>query len=404
MRVVLGVGGGIAAYKAAEVARLAIQNGMSVQCVMTAGAREFVQPLTFATLTAQKVITDLFSSQSPEATLASAVEHIGVAQENDVLLVAPATANVLARFAHGIADDFLSTLYLAFTGPVVLAPAMNNNMWAHPATQANVATLRSRGHRFVEPGEGFLACGTTGPGRLAEPAQIVEALLEVQRVRQDWQGETVLVTAGPTQEPIDPVRFLSNRSSGRMGYALAQAAAQRGAKVVLISGPVALHAPAGVERIAVRTAEEMRAAVLARLAEASVVIQCAAVADYRVAQPSERKIKKSDAAFTLAMEPTPDILAELGRIKGHRLLVGFAAETGDLEKEALRKLESKNCDVMVGNLVGEGMGFDSGENEVLLMFRGGEVVNLPRASKTVIAAQILDRLAPLRAAHPAYGR
>jgi phosphopantothenoylcysteine decarboxylase/phosphopantothenate--cysteine ligase len=281
---------------------------------------------------------------------------------------------------------------------------MNNNMWAHPATQANVATLRSRGHRFVEPGEGFLACGTTGPGRLAEPAQIVEALLEVQRVRQDWQGETVLVTAGPTQEPIDPVRFLSNRSSGRMGYALAQAAAQRGAKVVLISGPVALHAPAGVERIAVRTAEEMRAAVLARLAEASVVIQCAAVADYRVAQPSERKIKKSDAAFTLAMEPTPDILAELGRIKGHRLLVGFAAETGDLEKEALRKLESKNCDVMVGNLVGEGMGFDSGENEVLLMFRGGEVVNLPRASKTVIAAQILDRLAPLRAAHPAYGR
>ncbi|HCC58780.1 MAG TPA: bifunctional phosphopantothenoylcysteine decarboxylase/phosphopantothenate--cysteine ligase CoaBC [Solibacterales bacterium] len=404
MRVVLGVGGGIAAYKAAEVARLAIQNGMSVQCVMTAGAREFVQPLTFATLTGQKVITDLFSSQSPEATLASAVEHIGVAQENDVLLVAPATANVLARFAHGIADDFLSTLYLAFTGPVVLAPAMNNNMWAHPATQANVATLRSRGHRFVEPGEGFLACGTTGPGRLAEPAQIVEALLEVQRVRQDWQGETVLVTAGPTQEPIDPVRFLSNRSSGRMGYALAQAAAQRGAKVVLISGPVALHAPAGVERIAVRTAEEMRAAVLARLAEASVVIQCAAVADYRVAQPSERKIKKSDAAFTLAMEPTPDILAELGRIKGHRLLVGFAAETGDLEKEALRKLESKNCDVMVGNLVGEGMGFDSGENEVLLMFRGGEVVNLPRASKTVIAAQILDRLAPLRAAHPAYGR
>ena len=404
MKVVLGVGGGIAAYKAAEIARLAIQNGMAVQCVMTAGAREFVQPLTFATLTGQKVITGLFSSDSPEATLSSAVEHIGVAQENDVLLVAPATANVLARFAHGIADDFLSTLYLAFTGPVVLAPAMNNNMWAHPATQANVAILRARSHHFVEPGEGFLACGTTGPGRLAEPAQIVEALLELQRVRQDWQGETVLITAGPTQEPLDPVRFLSNRSSGRMGYALAQAAAQRGAKVVLVSGPVALHAPAGVERIAVRTSEEMRAAVLGHLGEASVVIQCAAVADYRVGHPSTSKIKKSDAALTLQLEPTPDILAELGRIKGHRLLVGFAAETSNLQEETQRKLASKNCDVMVGNLVGDGLGFDADDNAVLLAFRGGELVNLPRAPKTVIAGQILDQLKPLRVARAVYGR
>ena len=404
MRVVLGVGGGIAAYKAAEIARLAIQNGMTVQCVMTAGAREFVQPLTFATLTGQKVITDLFSSQSPEATLSSAVEHIGVAQDNDVLLVAPATANVLARFAHGIADDFLSTLYLAFTGPVVLAPAMNNNMWAHPATQANLAILRARGHRIVEPGEGFLACGTVGPGRLAEPAQIVEALLEIVRVRQDWQGETVLVTAGPTQEPIDPVRFVSNRSSGRMGYALAQAAAERGAKVVLVSGPVALTAPAGVERVAVRTAEEMRAAVLGRLSEATVVIQCAAVADYRVAQPGAVKIKKSGEPLTLAMEPTPDILAELGCIKGHRLLVGFAAETSDLRAETQRKLASKNCDVMVGNLVGDGLGFDTEDNAVLLAFRGGELVDLPRAPKTVIAAQILDHLKPLRVTQPAYGR
>lgn len=404
MKVVLGVGGGIAAYKAAEIARLAIQNGMSVQCVMTAGAREFVQPLTFATLTGQKVITDLFSSQSPEATLSSAVEHIGVAQENDVLLVAPATANVLARFAHGIADDFLSTLYLAFTGPVILAPAMNNNMWAHPATQANIATLRARGHRVIEPGEGFLACGTVGPGRLAEPEQIVAALLEAKRARRDWQGETVLVTAGPTQEPIDPVRFLSNRSSGRMGYALARAAAERGAKVVLVSGPVALTAPAGVERIAVRTAEEMRSAVLARLAGATIVIQCAAVADYRVAQPAPGKIKKTAQPLTLSMEPTPDILAELGRIKGHRLLVGFAAETSNLREEALRKLESKNCDVMVANLVGDGTGFDSEENEVLIVFKGGEVVNVPRASKTVIASQILDHLGPLRVAHPAYGR
>ncbi len=404
MKVVLGVGGGIAAYKAAEVARLAMQNGMWVQCVMTAGAREFVQPLTFATLTGQKVITELFSSQSPEATLSSAVEHIAVARENDVLLVAPATANVLARFAHGIADDFLSTLYLAFTGPVVLAPAMNNNMWSHAATQDNLAALRARGHRIVEPAEGFLACGTVGPGRLAEPARIVEALLELQKVRQDWQGETVLITAGPTQEPLDPVRFLSNRSSGRMGYALAGAAAERGAKVVLVSGPVSLTPPAGVERIAVRTSEEMRAAVLAHLAEATIVIQCAAVADYRAAQPSEQKIKKSDQPWTLRLEPTPDILAELGRIKGHRLLVGFAAETSDLPSETRRKLAAKNCDVMVGNLVGPGVGFDSEENEALLAFRGGELVNLPRAPKTVIAAQILDHLKPLRVAHSTYGR
>jgi phosphopantothenoylcysteine decarboxylase/phosphopantothenate--cysteine ligase len=398
MRIVLGVSGGVAAYKAAEIARALTRNGHEVQAVLTRAAEEFIRPLTFASITGRKVITDLFASASPEATLSSSVEHIGVAREHDLLLVAPATANVLAKFTHGIADDFLSTMYLAFRGPVVLAPAMNSDMWDHPAVRANVALLRERGHEFVDPDDGFLACGTFGPGRLAEVAAIVERVERVfQPPLRDLDGETVLITAGPTQEPIDPVRYLSNRSSGKMGYALAQAAVERGAKVILISGPVNLNPPAGAEVVHVRTAAEMRDAVFTNLEPATVVIKCAAVADFRPSAASKQKIKKTSARLSLELDPTPDILAELGRKRGDRLLIGFAAETENLEREARRKLETKNCDMIVANLVGRAeMGFESDLNEVALALRTGEFIELPRASKREIADQIMDQLLKLR--------
>jgi phosphopantothenoylcysteine decarboxylase/phosphopantothenate--cysteine ligase len=400
MRIVLGVSGGIAAYKAAEIARALIRNGHEVQTVLTEAAEEFIRPLTFASLTGRRVITGIFSSASPEATHSSAVEHIGVAQEHDLLLVAPATANTLAKFAHGIADDFLSTLYLAFRGPVILAPAMNNNMWEHEATRANIETLRRRGHVIVDPGDGFLACGTYGPGRLADEAVILEAVEKALRPPvHDLEGETILVTAGPTQEPLDPVRYLSNRSSGKMGYALAQAALDRGARVILISGPVSLTPPAGAEVIGVRTAAQMRDAVFASLESASVVIKCAAVADFRPSAESKQKIKKTSARVSLELDPTPDILAELGRKRGDWLLIGFAAETGNLKEEAKRKLETKNCDMVVANLVGQAdTGFESDSNEVLLALRTGEFIPLARASKREIADQILGQILKLRRA------
>jgi phosphopantothenoylcysteine decarboxylase/phosphopantothenate--cysteine ligase len=398
MRIVLGISGGIAAYKAAELSRQLIRGGHEVQVVMTRAAEEFVRPLTFASLTGRKVITDIFSSASPEATLSSAVEHIGVAQEHDLLLIAPASASTLARFAHGLADDFLSTLYLAFRGPVVLAPAMNSNMWDHAATQANVATLRARGHVIVDPDEGFLACGTYGPGRLAENEKILAA---VERAglpnRTDFRGETVLITAGPTQEPIDPVRYLTNRSSGKMGYALAQAALDRGARVVLVSGPVSLEPPKGAELVRVETAQQMRDAVFAHLQPATVVIKCAAVADYRPASPAAEKLKKSGAALTLALEPTADILAELGHTPGSRVLVGFAAETENLREYAEAKLVAKGCDMIVANLVGGAeTGFGTEMNEVSLALRSGEFVNLPKASKREVAHGILDHILKLK--------
>jgi phosphopantothenoylcysteine decarboxylase/phosphopantothenate--cysteine ligase len=379
MRIVLGVSGGIAAYKSAELSRLLIRNGHDVQVVMTRAAQQFITPLTFASLTGRKVITDLFSDASPEATLSSSVEHIGVAQEHDLLLVAPATANVLAKFAQGLADDFLSTMYLAFRGPVVLAPAMNNNMWEHPATQANLAALRARGHRIVEPGNGFLACGTYGPGRLAENEAIVDAVEAV--ALRDLSGETILITAG-----------------------LAQAALDRGAKVILVSGPVALDPPAGADVIRVRTAAEMRDAVFAHIEPATIAILCAAVADFRPIAEAEQKIKKSTALRAIDLEPTPDILAELGQTRGHRLLIGFAAETQNLREEARRKLETKNCDMIVANRVGvPGSGFESDSNEVVLALRSGEFVELPYAPKREIADQILSRIPALKEA-PALAR
>jgi phosphopantothenoylcysteine decarboxylase/phosphopantothenate--cysteine ligase len=398
--VALGVGGGIAAYKSAELARALMERGFSVQVVMTAAAEEFVRPLTFAALTGRKVITGLFSSASSEDTLSSAIEHIRVAQENQILVVAPATADVLAKFAHGIASDFLTTMYLAFTGRVVLAPAMNTNMWNHPATRENLRILRERGHVIIEPDEGVLACGMMGPGRLAEPERIATIVAaSTEEPRRDLEGDTLLITAGPTQEPLDAVRYITNRSSGKMGYALAEEAMARGARVVLVSGPVNLAPPYGAETIRVRTAGEMRKAVLDHMQPATMIIKAAAVADYHRSNPPRQKEKKTAARLSLELDPTPDILAELGKKKGDRLLVGFAAETDHLIEEARRKLESKNCDMIVGNLVSqEGIGFDSDENEVVLVLRTGEAIPVHRASKRAIAGRIFDEMIKLRLA------
>jgi phosphopantothenoylcysteine decarboxylase / phosphopantothenate---cysteine ligase len=397
MKIILGIGGGIAAYKAAELARLLMQQDHQVRAVMTEAAREFVQPLTFAALTGRKVLTDLFAIES-------AIEHVAVAGEHEVLVIAPATADLMAKMAHGLAGDFLTTLYLAFTGPVVVAPAMNVNMWEHPATRANLETLRRRGHVIVEPTSGYLACGMTGRGRMAEPDVIAAHVARLLRPR-DLEGETVLVTAGPTQEPLDPVRYISNRSSGKMGYAIAEAAAARGARVVLISGPVNLPAPYGVELVAVRTAVEMRDQVFEHLGPASIVIKAAAVADFHLLKVPENKVKKTAARVSLELDPTPDILAELGRKKEDRLLIGFAAETQNLERETRRKLESKNCDMLVGNLVGEETGFESDLNEVVLALRTGELISVPRAPKREIADRIFDEALKLRLSlHAAHGR
>jgi phosphopantothenoylcysteine decarboxylase/phosphopantothenate--cysteine ligase len=400
--IVLGVSGGIAAYKAAELVRLLTGRGHHVQVVMTTHAQEFVRPLTFAALTGEKVITELFSSSGGEATLQSAIEHIGVAQKADLLLVAPATANVLAKFANGQADDFLTTMYLAYQGPVVVAPAMNTNMWHHPATRRNLGVLRERGVRVVEPEEGELACGVVGPGRLAVLENIVAAAEDALHPRRDLAGETVLITAGPTEEPLDPVRFLSNRSSGRMGYALAAEARDRGARVVVIRGRVALEPPAGCEIIPATTAEDMHKAVLSRLPEATIIVMAAAVADYRPARVEARKIKKQPGKpISIELEPTTDILKAVGERKGERLLIGFAAETEDVVLNAKAKLQAKNCDLIVANPVGPeagGAGMDSEENQGWIVAPSGETIELARSSKREMARKIFDHALALRPA------
>jgi phosphopantothenoylcysteine decarboxylase/phosphopantothenate--cysteine ligase len=400
MRITLGVTGGVAAYKSAELVRRLETEGHSVQVVMTRAAREFITPLTFAALSGQKVITDLFTGgESGDANLESAIEHIAVAQRTDLLLVAPATADTLAKFARGLADDFLSTLYLASTAPVVLAPAMNVNMWQHPATQENLAMLRNRGVRIVEPGEGYLACGMTGPGRLAAQEEILKAVREIVEAQEDLAGETVLVTAGPTCEDLDPVRFLSNRSSGKMGYSVAEVAARRGAKVILISGPTGLETPEGVERIDVRTAEEMLRAVQARFSPVTIAVFAAAVADYRPADPAATKIKRKNEALTIRLEPNPDILATMAKEKGDRLMVGFAAETDHVAENARTKLAQKNADLIVANdVTAEGAGFDLDTNIVTIFSRDARDLPLPRMTKTEVAKRILDEVLRLRGA------
>jgi phosphopantothenoylcysteine decarboxylase/phosphopantothenate--cysteine ligase len=400
MKIALGVSGGIAAYKAAEIVRLLQDRGLRVQVVMTAAAQEFVRPLTFAALSGEKVITNMFGSTAEQPNLDSAVEHISVAQSIDCLLVAPATADVMAKFAQGIANDFLSTLYLATTAPVVVAPAMNVNMWEHPATRANLEVLRRRGVTIVQPDSGYLACGMIGAGRLAEPEQIVAATLERLGFAQDLAGETALITAGPTHEPIDPVRYLGNRSSGKMGYALAEAALRRGAKVILVSGPTALQPPSAAETIFVETAQQMRSAVLDRWEQASFIIMAAAVADYHVKDVSSEKIKRT-GALELQLEPNPDILADLGSLRhatGKRapVLIGFAAETENLMENARTKLAQKRVDAIVLNDVSRAdIGFDSNRNEVTIV-TSSEVIAVPEASKLEVAQKILEAAIRIR--------
>jgi phosphopantothenoylcysteine decarboxylase/phosphopantothenate--cysteine ligase len=399
MQITLGVTGGVAAYKAAELVRRLQQEGFTVEVVMTRAACEFVRPLTFAALSGKKVITDLFAESGGEANLESAIEHIAVAQRTHLLLVAPATADILAKFSRGISDDFLSTLYLATAAPVVVAPAMNVNMWNHPATQENLDRLRSRGVHVVNPDEGYLACGMTGAGRLAGQEAIVSAVREVLRIRRDLEGETVLLTAGPTQEAIDPVRYLTNRSSGRMGYAVAEAAAQRGAKVILISGPASLDTPANVNRVDVRTAAEMFAAVEQHFPEATIAIFAAAVADYRPADVASTKIKRSpEQGITLRLVPNTDILAAMSRKKSNRLVVGFAAETDRVAENARKKLKDKNADLIVANdVTAEGACFDVDTNIVTLFSRDGRDLPLPKLTKREVAHRILDEVVRLSA-------
>ena len=397
MKIALGVTGGVAAYKAAELVRRLQQEKLDVQVVMTRAAQEFITPLTFAALTGQKVITEMFApGDAAPANVESAIEHIAVAQRIDLLLVAPATADILGQFAHGIAGDFLGTLYLATKAPVIVAPAMNVNMWEHPATQENLATLRARGVHVVDPDEGYLACGMTGAGRLASTEAIVEKVCAVLGLRRDLEGRTVLVTAGPTREDIDPVRFLTNRSSGKMGYALAEAAIRRGARVILVSGPTDLAVPGGVDWIPVRSTEEMRNAVRERSAEANVIIMAAAVSDYRPAASHTQKLKRGEGSLTLQLEPTPDILAELGREKGSRILVGFAAETTQLAENARAKLARKGADMIVANdVTQEGAGFDGDTNIVTIFLRDGREIPLPKLAKFEVANRILDAVLSL---------
>ncbi len=398
MKIALGVTGGVAAYKAAELVRRLQQEKLDIQVVMTRSAREFVTPLTFAALTGKKVITEMFGADdAAPANVESAIEHIAVAQRIDLLLVAPATADILGQFAHGIAGDFLSTLYLATKAPVVVAPAMNVNMWEHPATQENLNTLRARGVHVVDPDEGYLACGMTGAGRLAATETIVRKVCAVLGLRHDFERQTVLVTAGPTCEDVDPVRFLSNRSSGKMGYALAEAAARRGARVILISGPTELSVPEGADWVPVRSTDEMRKAIRQRSNEASVVIMAAAISDYRPAAAQSQKLKRGDSRLTLELEPTPDILAELGASPAHRgsdrILVGFAAETSNLAENARAKLARKGADMIVANdVTQEGAGFDTDTNIVTLFLRDGREIPLPKLAKFDVANQILDHI------------
>lgn len=396
MKIALGVCGGIAAYKAAEITRLLQDRGIRVQVVMTASAQEFVRPLTFAALSGEKVITSMFAADAgSEANIDSAIEHIGVAQSIDALLVVPATADVLSKFAQGIANDFLTTLYLATTAPVVVAPAMNVNMWENAATQHNLEILRNRGVTIVEPGSGYLACGMTGPGRLAENEAVVAATLQALGCSQDLAGETVLITAGPTREKIDPIRYLTNRSSGRMGYALTEAALRRGARVLLVTGPTSLQPPSAAEVTQVETASQMLDSALRLLPEASIVIKTAAVADYTIANPREQKMKRS-GPLTLELEPTRDILAEIARHKTSQLVIGFAAETENGLENARRKLASKSLDAIVLNDVSrDGVGFDSDRNAVTIIMKG-EVIDVPETTKWDVAQRVLDAVVQLK--------
>src|SRR5690349_2813273 len=414
MKILLGVTGCIGAYKAAEVLRGLQRAGAQVRVVMTRNATEFVGAATFEALSGEPVIVGMFGQPDHPADH-STIQHIAAAREADLLLVAPATANILAKFAHGIADDFLSTLYLSNTNPVLIAPAMNVEMWNHPATQANLKVLRQRGVQFVEPGTGYQACGEVGVGRLAEPEEIVAKALEVLSANnpqssfcttgrkpqsKDFAGQHVMITAGPTVEDLDPVRFITNRSSGKMGYALAEAARDRGARVTLVTGPTKLPTPAGVETISVRSTREMFDAVMSRLDGVTVFIGCAAVADYRPAKRAEHKIKKQGRAkITLELEPTEDIIASVAADpnRNGRLVVGFAAESQTLLDYAEKKLREKGLDLIVANDIKRAdAGFDVETNTATVLTRDGAKVELPVQNKRQMADRVLDEILRLK--------
>ena len=397
-RIVVGVSGGIAAYKSPDLVRRLREREHSVRVVMSAAAREFITPLTLQAVSGNPVHTDLLDS-SAEA----AMGHIELARWANLVLVAPATANFLAKLRLGLADDLLSTLCLATEAPIAVAPAMNRQMWRHPATQDNVAALGRRGVRFIGPAEGDQACGETGPGRMEEPEVIASRVSERSQERGDLEGLAVLVTAGPTREPLDPVRFISNHSSGRMGYALAEAAAGAGARVTLVSGPTAISTPPRVECVEVMTAAEMCEAVMNRVGDASILIAAAAVADHRPAVYRDRKIKKNGASEALALERTPDILAEVATLPRRPFTVGFAAETDDIEANARAKLEAKALDLIAANRVdGPGVGFASEDNALDVYWASGGVLHLGHKPKRVLAEELVALIAQrYRAAHPA---
>jgi phosphopantothenoylcysteine decarboxylase/phosphopantothenate--cysteine ligase len=386
-KIVVGVTGSIAAYKALDLVRRLKELSAEVEVAMTKAACQFVTPLSFATLSGQRVITSTFDENIDP------VHHITLARSFNLLVVAPATANIIAKFSAGVADDFISTLYLAFCGPVLIAPAMNDKMWEHPATEDNVRLLKSRGTHFVEPETGALACGDEGKGRLAEVDKIVGEIISVLCPQQDLSGKKVLISAGPTREPIDPIRYLSNRSSGKMGFALAKTAIQRGAEVTLACGPNSLSTPNGVRRIDVETSSEMAQALREEFPNNDVLVMAAAVSDFRIANPSDEKIKSSSLP---ELEKTEDILAGLTKEKGKRIVVGFAAETGNPELYAQQKLTEKNLDLIVANDVTEpGAGFDSDTNIVTILSEDASPEKLPKMSKEKVSDKIWDHVASL---------
>lgn len=389
--IVLGVTGGIAAYKAVEIVSRLKKAGASVHVIMTEGATKFVTPLTFRELSANPVAVQMW--EEPKTWN---VEHIALATLADLFLIAPATANIIGKIANGIADDMLSTTVMATKAPVILAPAMNTNMYLNPIVKQNIAKLAALGYRFIEPATGMLACGIEGPGRLAEPSVIVEYVESLTKQTCSLAGKKVLITAGGTREPLDPVRYIGNRSSGKMGYALAAAAAARGAEVLLVSGPTNLPVPQGVAIVNVESAQEMRNAVLAEYPDADIVIKAAAVADYRSVAQAEHKIKKNDETLTILLEKNPDILAELGRLKTKQILIGFAAETEQLVTYATEKLNRKNADMIVANNVMlPDAGFNTDTNIVKLLYRDGRMEDLPKMEKTKLAGIILDKICGL---------
>lgn len=390
--VLLGVSGCIAAYKAAEIVRRLRDLGVGVKVILTAHAQHFVGSLTFQALSSQRVITDMFAADAE-----AEIEHIALTRNHELLLVAPATANIIGKFARGIADDFLSTLYLSMPRPVVIAPGMNVEMWSHPSVQDNIAILKNRGVYFVDPEEGYLACGTVGAGRLADPQRIVDFAMRLLDSNREFSGKRFLITAGPTVEDIDPVRLLTNRSSGKMGYALASEALRRGAQVTLVSGPVSLPTPPGASVVAVRNTEEMRQATLSRFNDCDVAILSAAVCDFAPRQVAGQKIKKpKSGSWTLELVPTPDILGEMGRIKTRQILVGFAAESQDVVGNARAKLDAKRLHFIVANdITLPDSGFESDFNTAILLAPGGLPEHLPRLAKPGLAQIILDRVAKL---------